>query len=132
MIENMGKVIGIGGVFLGFKGDTSKLLKWYHDHLGVGVSTYGINFTEGEQLSLVTLTRKPDSEAAFINFRVDDITSLVQKLKNEKCEFTQEIEHFDYGKFATFIDPFGNKIELWEPHQDNYKDMVKKEESSAY
>lgn len=34
---------------------------------------------------------------------------------------------FEYGKFAQIEDILGNKIELWEPFDDNYRKMVEKE-----
>jgi predicted enzyme related to lactoylglutathione lyase len=26
-----------------------------------------------------------------------------------------EVEEFEYGRFGWFLDPEGNKVELWEP-----------------
>jgi predicted enzyme related to lactoylglutathione lyase len=28
-----------------------------------------------------------------------------------------EIEDYDYGRFGWFMDPDGNKVELWEPRE---------------
>ena len=35
-----------------------------------------------------------------------------------------EIQAFDYGKFAHIVDPEGNRVELWEPNDENYGSMV--------
>ena len=50
-----------------------------------------------------------------INFRVDGIEDIVKRAKESGIEVTQEIETYEYGKFAHLMDPEGNKIELWEP-----------------
>ena len=50
-----------------------------------------------------------------INYRVADLTSLVEALRSEGIEIVGEIQSFSYGKFAHIMDPEGNKIELWEP-----------------
>lgn len=50
-----------------------------------------------------------------INYRVQHIESLVQKLKENGVAVLDEIEEYDYGKFVHIMDNEGNKIELWEP-----------------
>jgi lactoylglutathione lyase len=49
-----------------------------------------------------------------INYRVENLEWLVEQLKLEGVEFTDEIATYDYGKFVHLLDPEGNKIELWE------------------
>lgn len=122
----MAKAVGIGGIFLHFKGDEKELFKWYEANLKLDMSPYGTGFIEGEQLVLLSFKRSSD-EGVYINFRVDDIKALMIKFKSQGLTIIKDIENFDYGKFAQIEDPFGNPIELWEPHVDNYKTMVKKE-----
>ncbi|MDX9697858.1 MAG: hypothetical protein RBT49_18850 [Bacteroidales bacterium] len=122
----MGKVIGLGGVFIDLKGETKDLYTWYQTHLGLDFTDYGTGFIEGEQLVLVSLKRS-ESSFPYINFRVDDLHEIISRLKKENITITSDIKSYDYGLFATFIDPFGNAIELWEPHKENYKKMVLKE-----
>ena len=50
-----------------------------------------------------------------INYRVQNIEALVEKLKDNGVKILDEIESFDYGKFVHIMDDEGNKIELWEP-----------------
>ena len=50
-----------------------------------------------------------------INYRVQHIEALVQKLKDSGTTVLDNIESYDYGKFVHIMDPDGNKIELWEP-----------------
>jgi predicted enzyme related to lactoylglutathione lyase len=122
----MAKAVGIGGIFLHFKGDEKELFKWYQVNLGLKMSPYGTGFIEGEQLVLLSFKRS-SNEGPYINFRVDDIEELIIKFKSEGLRIVKDIEEFEYGKFAQIEDPFTNIIELWEPNVEVYKKMVRKE-----
>jgi len=50
-----------------------------------------------------------------INYRVDDLASLITELKAADVTIVDEIAEYDYGKFVHVMDPEGNIIELWEP-----------------
>jgi predicted enzyme related to lactoylglutathione lyase len=50
-----------------------------------------------------------------INYRVDDLLSLIKVLKEEGCNVLDKINDSEYGKFVWVIDPEGNKVELWQP-----------------
>ena len=50
-----------------------------------------------------------------INYQVQNIEGLVDKLKKNGVKVLDSIETFDYGKFVHILDKEGNKIELWEP-----------------
>ena len=121
----MAKIIGIGGVFLEFKGEKEALHRFYKEVLGMDMSEYGSGFIEGEQLMLLSFKREGE-KVLLINFRVDNLTALMEILRKNRLE-TDEISVYDYGKFAHFTDPFGNYIELWEPEPEKYKEMVRKE-----
>ena len=123
----MGKVIGVGGVFLGFKGDDQALRDWYELHLGMDMSPYGTSFISGDQLTLVSFTRSNKAELPMINFRVDNIIEVHDHLVTVGCEITQKMEEYPYGTFMQFKDPFGNYIELWDPNIDEYRRMVEQE-----
>ena len=60
-----------------------------------------------------------------INYRVQDLTVLVEELKGNGVTILDEIESFDYGKFIHILDPEGNKIELWEPVGQVFTDFIK-------
>ena len=49
---------------------------------------------------------------------------LLGELRKEGVIFVDEIETFDYGKFVHILDPEGNKIELWEPYDEEYNIML--------
>jgi predicted enzyme related to lactoylglutathione lyase len=59
-----------------------------------------------------------------INYRVENLEWLVEKLRKEGVTVVDEIEVFNYGKFCHVLDPEGNKIELWEPNDVEYDKMV--------
>ncbi len=50
-----------------------------------------------------------------INYRVEDLSALLQCLRDEGCQVVGDAEESEYGKFGWVIDPDGNKVELWEP-----------------
>lgn len=58
-----------------------------------------------------------------INYRVQNIEGLVEKLRENGVAILDEIESFEYGKFVHIMDGDGNKIELWEPIDRVFTDM---------
>ena len=50
-----------------------------------------------------------------INFRVDDLDSLLTKLRASGIDVDEKTSDDEYGKFGWILDNDGNKIELWEP-----------------
>ena len=55
-------------------------------------------------------------EASFmINYRVDDLLGMVANLKKAGIQILEGPDSSEFGKFASILDPEGNKIELWEP-----------------
>lgn len=49
------------------------------------------------------------------NLIVDDLDEALVQVQAGDCEIVGEPISYDYGKFGWFIDPDGNKVELWEP-----------------
>jgi predicted enzyme related to lactoylglutathione lyase len=123
----MKKVTGIGGIF--FKSsDPVKIKEWYHKHLGLTIDAYGspfefrsasnpeeINYLQWSPFEKDTKYFEPSKKDFMINYRVDDLESLVEELQKQGVTLCDEIQSFDYGKFIHIMDPDGNKIELWEP-----------------
>lgn len=50
-----------------------------------------------------------------INYRVQNIEGMVEKLKKVGLNVLDEITSYDYGKFVHLLDDEANKIELWKP-----------------
>jgi predicted enzyme related to lactoylglutathione lyase len=59
----------------------------------------------------------PRSAPFMMNFRVENLDALLQVLKEEGVAIDPKVEEDDYGKFAWITDPEGNRVELWEPPQ---------------
>lgn len=123
----MAKAVGIGGVFLHFQGDEKEVMKWYETNLGLDMTEYGTGFIAGDQMVLLSFKRGEKPNTPFLNLRVDDIDSLMDSFKQQGLEVLSEVTEYPYGKFAQFVDPFGNPIELWEVYEKEYKEMVQKE-----
>jgi predicted enzyme related to lactoylglutathione lyase len=45
-------------------------------------------------------------------------------LIQEGVQILDEIQLEEYGKFIHILDPEGNKIELWEPNDEAYDQIV--------
>ncbi len=123
----MAKAIGIGGVFLHFKGDEQEVMNWYEEYLGFEMTPYGTGFTKGTQYVLLSFKREDNPNTPYLNIRVDDIDTIMNKFKGMGIEIMSDVKEYEYGKFSQFKDPFGNVIELWEVYEENYIRMVNKE-----
>jgi hypothetical protein len=106
---HMAKVIGVGGVF--FKaGDPDSLGAWYKEWLGVPVEPpYGASF-KPEDLPAGGLT-------VWAPFNVDDLNAALEQVREGGATVVGDVEEYDYGRFGWFMDPEGNKVELWEPRK---------------
>jgi predicted enzyme related to lactoylglutathione lyase len=126
-ITTMKKVTGIGGIFFKCK-DPEKIREWYKIHLGLNTNQYGTNFewredadstkkgsTQWSPFADNTKYFEPSTKDFMINYRVDNLETLVEALKKEGVTIVDKIETYDYGKFVHIMDIEGNKIELWEP-----------------
>ena len=49
------------------------------------------------------------------NLIVDDLDQALVQIQEGGCEVVREPISYDHGKFGWFVDPDGNKVELWEP-----------------
>lgn len=131
------KVTGIGGLFFKCK-DPAKIKEWYQANLGMTMDDYGTSFEwrEGEdstkygftQWSVFRETTKyflPSTKDFMINYRVENLVTLVDELKKAGVTVTDTIQVVEYGKFVHIMDPEGNKIELWEPVDVEYNKAAK-------
>ena len=121
------KVTGIGGIFFR-SSNPDEIKKWYGKHLGLAINEYGspfefrnanrpdeINYLSWSPFDEKTEYFAPSTKEFMINYRVQNIEALVEKLRGNGVTIVDEIEEFDYGKFVHIMDPEGNKLELWEP-----------------
>ena len=132
----MKKVTGIGGIFFKCK-DPDKMKEWYKKHLGLATDQYGTSFewrqgddaskkgfTQWSPFSDTTKYFQPSEKEFMINYRVADLEALVAELRSEGVTIVDNIETFEYGKFVHILDEEGNKIELWEPVDEEYDKIV--------
>jgi predicted enzyme related to lactoylglutathione lyase len=131
------RVTGIGGIF--FKSqDPKKMREWYKTHLGLNTSQYGAVFewrqatdstkkgySQWSVFSEKTKYFEPSTKDFMINYRVENLTALVEDLKKEGVTITDTIAAYDYGKFVHIMDLDGNKIELWQPNDLEYEKLGK-------
>lgn len=129
------KVTGIGGIFFKSK-DPSYMRDWYQQHLGLNTDQYGTSFewrqADSEQKGFTVWSPfeqntpyfQPSEREFMINFRVEDLEGLLEELKAAGVQQVGEMQVYEYGKFAHVMDPEGNKLELWEPNDEAYDEMV--------
>ena len=124
----MKRVTGIGGIFFHAK-DPVPLRAWYKRHLGIDVQDWGgaaFTWTDdaGNPAKGMTVWSigaagnghfAPGTSSFMVNYRVEDLASLLQALRDEGCQVLEKTEDSEYGKFGWVIDPEGNKVELWQP-----------------
>jgi predicted enzyme related to lactoylglutathione lyase len=124
----MGRVTGIGGIFFYAK-NPQLLHDWYKKNLGIDIQDWGGTVftwedengdpTKGTSVFSIADIKSdqfaPSKANFMINFRVDNVTELVNSLRSAGCQVLDEIQESEYGKFGWVIDPEGNKIELWQP-----------------
>jgi catechol 2,3-dioxygenase-like lactoylglutathione lyase family enzyme len=125
--EQRGRILGIGGIF--FKSaNRDQMREWYSKHLGLGAKGAEAMLPWREhddpQKEHVTVWSVfPDSTKYFdpghapfmINYIVDDMDALLDRLKQEGVKIDPKRMDESYGRFAWIYDLDGNKIELWQP-----------------
>ncbi|MCB0823175.1 MAG: VOC family protein [Bacteroidales bacterium] len=74
-----------------------------------------INYLRWSVFDTATTYLDPSKKEFMINYRDQNLDGLLQKLKANGAVQLDSIESYDYGRFVHLLDPFGNKIELWEP-----------------
>ncbi len=126
--DTIPKVTGIGGIF--FYSDSLKETKeWYTKNLGIEINDWGSSSFESRNINrpdeINSLQWKPfekgdeyflpSKKDFMINYTVQNIEGLVNKLKDNGITILDSIATYDFGKFVHIMDKEGNKIELWEP-----------------
>jgi predicted enzyme related to lactoylglutathione lyase len=117
----MASVTGIGGVFLR-AADPEALYAWYEQHLGVRRRDGCLAFDAVTQRarSVVAFFPRddeyfPTTQPTMLNFQVDDLDALLDRLSAQGITVDARRERYDYGSFGWFTDPEGNRVELWQP-----------------
>ena len=135
-MEKEPKVTGIGGIF--FKTtDPNATKDWYRQNLGLVTDQYGssfefrntnnpeeINYLQWSPFTDDTTYFQPSPKEFMINYRVQNLEGLLVKLKAAGVTICDEVEEFEYGKFVHIMDLDGNKLELWEPVDHVFTEML--------
>ncbi|MBK8343233.1 MAG: VOC family protein [Bacteroidetes bacterium] len=122
------RVLGIGAILF-FAENLKEIREWYVKNLGLEINDWGSASFESRDLhdperinSIQWCPFKkgdayfaPSTKDFMINYRVQNIEGLIEKLRNNGVNIVDELEIYDYGKFIHIMDEEGNKIELWEP-----------------
>ena len=122
----MARVLGIGGVFFKCR-DPDSLKEWYRRWLEVpvaadfsgaafqpqlipdgGYTVWGLFGKDTEYFS-------PGEREFMLNFMVDDLEGALARVREGGAEIIGAIEESEFGRFGWFLDPDGNKVELWVP-----------------
>ena len=125
----MERVTGIGGVFFKAR-DPKALMQWYEAHLGmvpqpdfigavfrcgseedperVGTTSWGIFPSD-------TTYFGPRESQSMINYRVEDLATMLAQLRAAEVEVDPRLEESEFGRFGWAVDPEGNRFELWQP-----------------
>jgi predicted enzyme related to lactoylglutathione lyase len=122
------KVTGIGGIFFSSE-NLPETKAWYAKNLGIEINDWGSASFESRLLDkpeeVTSLQWKPfkkgdeyfapSKKEFMINYQVQNMEGLVDKLRKNGVTILDEIASYDFGKFIHIMDAEGNKIELWEP-----------------
>jgi predicted enzyme related to lactoylglutathione lyase len=123
----MARVTGVGGVFLR-TADPKATAHWYAENLGVTLSDFnGASFMWKDEVpagtGMTAWSAFPQDTKYFgdgvqpfmINYRVDDLDALLEKLNAAGVWVDPNRENYVYGRFAWIKDCDGHRVELWQP-----------------
>lgn len=134
--SNKGRVLGVGGVFFR-SADPARLGAWYAEHLDLQIENWGqthgtsfspadmpaSGFTVWSAFSADTEYFGTSGQGHMINLVVDDLDAALNNVRSGGAEVLEEREEHDFGRFGWFVDPDGNRVELWEPPEENAKSL---------
>jgi len=122
----MARALGIGGIF--FKSpDPQALAAWYVRWLGIelGEGFSGSVFQPGSvppggytiwaPFSADTEYFAPSPAPFMINLMGDDLDGALAQVAEGGAQVMDAREESEFGNFGWFLDPDGNKVELWQP-----------------
>lgn len=134
--SSKGRVLGVGGVFFR-SADPARLGAWYAEHLDLQIENWGqthgtsfspadmpaSGFTVWSAFSADTEYFGTSGQGHMINLVVDDLDAALNNVRSGGAEVLEEREEHDFGRFGWFVDPDGNRVELWEPPEENAKSL---------
>lgn len=129
----MAKVIGLGGIF--FKSRDPKALgAWYRTWLELPVGPYGATlkpeamppggWQTWSAFPADTDYFAPSESPLMINLVVDDLDGCLERVAAGGATVLPRRDDGEYGRFGWFLDPDGNKVELWQPPAERPADAA--------
>ena len=122
----MAQALGIGGVF--FKSNNpEKLAQWYKRWLdiplmeGMPFAPFSPDTMPANSCSVWSPFKAdtdyfaPSDQTFMFNLIVDNLDGALAQVVEGGAQLVGDIDEQDYGRFGWFIDPDGNKVELWQP-----------------
>ena len=117
----MASITGFGGAFVRAN-DPEALYQWYEQHLGLLRADGSFAFPTSTQRAQVVFAffgpadeYFPPAQKTMINFQVDHLDAVLDRLAAEGVAVDPKRESYDFGRFGWFTDPEGNRVELWQP-----------------
>ena len=121
----MARALGVGSVF--FKSSNpQKLAAWYKQWLSVPVDFSHSAPFKAEEMPKGSYTVwgpfdestsyfDPSGKEYMFNLIVDNLEEALSQVSQGGADIVGEIKEYEFGRFGWFLDPEGNKVELWEP-----------------
>jgi predicted enzyme related to lactoylglutathione lyase len=127
----IGRALGVGGIFFR-SNDPARLGTWYAENLVLAIeawgSTHGTSFAPADMPpSSITVWSAfaadtdyfgDSGQGHMINLVVDDLDAALENVLAGGASVMEEREEHDFGRFGWFVDPDGNRVELWQPPGD--------------
>jgi predicted enzyme related to lactoylglutathione lyase len=116
----MGRATGIGGVFFRAR-DPAALQAWYTEQLGLPLEDGTVVLRPAGGAVVWSPFREdtdyfgPSGQGSMVNYRVDDLDAVLERLRAAGTEVDERVVEEEYGRFGWAVDPEGNRFELWEP-----------------
>jgi len=118
-------VHGVGGIFFR-SNDPAALRDWYKKWLGIESHGEGGAFFTPDGMPAgggtvwAPFPRDTKYFGAFaqqfmINLLVSDVREALDQVRQGGATVIDKIDEASYGTFGWFIDPDGNRVELWQP-----------------
>lgn len=117
----MAKILGVGSVFI-HSPDPDGLYEWYSRCLGTDkLNTQNTAANDSQQHLLWSVVDGDPESCRYgrhdfkFNLIVEDVDAALRDVEHAGGTIVGKAENEPKGRFGWFIDPDGNKIELWQP-----------------
>lgn len=99
--------------------DMDKAVEFYQNVLGLELLFKRDDWSEfkidDQRIALHKTDGRISNGGAVISFHAEPIEAIIETLKNKGVRFVDELHVYPYGKLASFQDPDGNILGLYQP-----------------